>query len=235
MLDAQNRVIMVSGANRGIGLATAELLIKKGYLISLAARNPDEIPIQNEIGKVIKCKWDAKKKTTSKNWVNETLSIFNKLDGVVMNAGVELGGDLDGDTEEEFDEMFEVNFKGPLRLVRETLPALRKSGSGRIVNVVSLAGKRPRKSKMLGYSASKFAAMSLTNAIRLSGWDDGVRATSVCPGMVKTRMTEEVVVPDGHFKMEPDVIAQTIAYALSLPNSAAVAEILVNSRLEDMF
>ena len=88
---------------------------------------------------------------------------------------------------------------------------------------------------MLGYSASKFAAMSLTNAIRLSGWDDGVRATSVCPGMVKTRMTEEVVVPDGHFKMEPEVIAQTIAYALSLPNSAAVAEILVNSRLEDMF
>ena len=53
--------------------------------------------------------------------------------------------------------------------------------------------------------------------------------------MVKTRMTLEVVVPDGHFKMEPEVIARTIAYALSLPNSAAVAEILVNSRLEDMF
>ena len=75
MLDAKNRVIMVSGANRVIGLATAEHLIKKGYLVSLAARNPNEIPIQNEIGKVIKCKWDAKKKTTSKDWVNETLSI----------------------------------------------------------------------------------------------------------------------------------------------------------------
>ena len=49
MLDAKNRVIMVSGANRGIGLATAEHLIKKGYLVSLAARNPDEIPIQNGV------------------------------------------------------------------------------------------------------------------------------------------------------------------------------------------
>ena len=136
---------------------------------------------------------------------------------------------------DRFDEMFEVNFMGPLRLVREALPELRKTGSGRIINVVSLAGKRPRNPKILGYSASKFAAMSLTNAIRISGWDDGVRATSVCPGMVRTRMTDEVTVPDGEFKMEPEAIAETISYALTLPNSAAVAEILVNSRLESMF
>ena len=115
------------------------------------------------------------------------------------------------------------------------IPELRKTRSGRIINVVSLAGKRPRNPKILGYSASKFAAMSLTNAIRISGWDDGVRATSVCPGMVRTRMTDEVTVPDGEFKMEPEAIAETISYALTLPNSAAVAEILVNSRLESMF
>ena len=235
MLDPNNRVIMVSGANRGIGLATAKLLISSGYKVSLGSRNPADIPISCLSGKIIKCHWDAKIKNTSKEWVKETISEFKKLDGVIMNAGVELGGDLGGDTEEEFDEMFEVNFKGPLRLTRQTLPFLRKSKSGRIINVVSLAGKRPRKSKMLGYSASKFAAMSLTNAIRLSGWDDGIRATSVCPGMVKTRMTEEVMLPDGHYKMEPEVIANTILYALSLPNSATVAEILVNSRLEDMF
>ncbi len=236
MLETKNRVIMISGANRGIGFETAKLLKSKGYLLSLGARNANDIFIDNDIEKkLIKCNWDAKDKLSSKKWVEQTLDVFGKIDGVVMNAGVELGGDLDGDTEEEFDEMYEVNFKGPLRLVRETLPVLRKSGSGRIINVVSLAGKRPRKSKMLGYSSSKFAAMSLTNAIRLSGWDDGVRATSVCPGMVRTRMTEEVVLPEGHYKMEPEVIAETIAYALSLPNSAAVAEILVNSRLEDMF
>ena len=60
--------------------------------------------------------------------MSETISHFDKIDGLVMNAGVELGGDLEGDSEEEFDEMFEVNFKGPLRLVRETLPELRKTG-----------------------------------------------------------------------------------------------------------
>ena len=235
MLESQNRVIMISGANRGIGFETAKLLQAKGYFLSLGARKIEEIELKDNSKNLIKCSWDAKDKSSSKKWVDSTLASFGRIDGVVMNAGVELGGDLDGDTEDEFDEMFEVNFKGPLRLVRETMAELRKSGSGRVVNVVSLAGKRPRKSTMLGYSASKFAAMSLTNAIRLSGWNDGVRATSVCPGMVKTRMTEEVLVPDGQFKMEPEVIAETIAYALSLPNSAVVAEILVNSRLEDMF
>ncbi len=235
MLATKKRVIMISGANRGIGFETAKLLQNKGYFLSLGARKTDEINIKDDKNKLIKCEWDAKDKNSSKKWVEQTLNSFGKIDGVVLNAGVELGGDLDGDTEEEFDEMFEVNFKGPLRLVRESMAELRKSGSGRIINVVSLAGKRPRKSTMLGYSASKFASMSLTNAIRLSGWNDGIRATSVCPGMVKTRMTDEVIVPEGHFKMEPEVIAQTIAYALTLPNSAAVAEILVNSRLEDMF
>ena len=90
------------------------------------------------------------------------------------------------------------------------MPELRKTGSGRN-QCCSLAGKRPRNPKILGYSASKFAAMSLTNAIRISGWDDGVRATSVCPGMVRTRMTDEVTVPDGEFKMEPEAIAETIS------------------------
>ena len=233
MIDLKNKVIMISGANRGIGYATAKLLKEKGCILSLAARNPDEIKVGGD--NVLKCIWDAKEKKLSKNWVSETISHFDKIDGLVMNAGVELGGDLEGDSEEEFDEMFEVNFKGPLRLVRETLPELRKTGAGRIINVVSLAGKRPRNPKILGYSASKFAGMSLTNAIRISGWDDGVRATSVCPGMVRTRMTDEITVPDGEFKMEPEAIAETISYALTLPNSAAVAEILVNSRLESMF
>ncbi len=233
MIEFKDKVIMISGANRGIGLETAKLLKEKGCILSLGARNPEEIEISGK--NILKCRWDAKDNSTSKSWVSKTIIKFNSIHGLVLNAGVELGGNLDDDSESEFDEMFEVNFKGPLRLVRQVLPKLRKVKSGRVINVVSLAGKRPKNPKILGYSASKFAAMSLTNAIRISGWNDGIRATSVCPGMVRTRMTNEVNVPEGEFKIEPKVIAETIAYALSLPNSAAVAEILVNSRLEAMF
>jgi NADP-dependent 3-hydroxy acid dehydrogenase YdfG len=235
MLNPDGRVIMVSGANRGIGLATAQALAKLGYTLSLGTRAPERMPMDGLDGAMIH-HWDATKAATSAEWASATQQRFGRIDGVVMNAGVELGGALEGENDEDaFNQMWDVNFMGPLRLVRATLPALRACGQGRVINVVSLAGKRVRSDKILGYSASKHAANALTHAIRMSGWEDGVRATSICPGLVETDMTAHATAPAGSFKIAPDAIAQSIAYALSLPNEAAVAEVLVNSRFEPMF
>jgi len=235
MLSPNGRVVLISGANRGIGLAVAKCLDSRGYHLSLGARQPDSIPDFGTGKTPMTHHWDAEDQNTSVAWVDATMAHYGRIDGLVLNAGVELGGSLESGTEEEIDHMFAVNFKGPLWLVRAALPHLRASGEGRVINVASLAGKRVRNHEILGYSASKFAAMSITHAIRQSGWDDGVRATSICPGLVETRMTEHTATPPNQFKMEPETIAETIAYALSLPNSAVVAEILVNSRYEPMF
>lgn len=234
MLAPDGRVIMISGANRGIGLETARVLAARGYTLSLGARDPGSIPTDG-LGQVLTHVWQATDAQTSTDWAQATLERFGRIDGIVMNAGVEIGGTLESGTDEEFDMMFDVNFKGPLRLVRSALPSLRASGHGRVVSIVSLAGKRVMRPQILGYSASKHAAMALTHAVRSAGWDDGVRATSVCPGLVDTRMVEHVTAPEGQFKIEPETIAETVAYALSLPNSASVAEVLVNSRYEPMF
>lgn len=234
MLLPDGRVIMISGANRGIGLATARCLGARGYRLSLGVRRPENMPAMPDGAEVMVRHWDAERLQTSAEWVAATVQRFGRLDGVVLNAGVELGGDLETGAEEEFDRMYAVNFKGPLWLTRAALPHLRESGAGRVVNVASLAGKRVLRSRILGYSASKHAAVSLTHAVRQAGWEDGVRATSVCPGLVETRMTETTQTPDNQFKIEPETIAETVAYALSLPNSAAVAELLVNSRFEHM-
>ncbi|MEK9723545.1 MAG: SDR family NAD(P)-dependent oxidoreductase [Rhodospirillaceae bacterium] len=235
MLAPDGRVVMISGANRGIGLAIANCLAGRGYKLSLGARQPDSIPELASDAEVMTHRWDAEELATSAAWVDATMEWYGRIDAVVMNAGVELGGPLEGASEDEFDKMFAVNFKGPLRLVRAALPHLRVSGQGRLINVASLAGKRLMKHEILGYSASKFASVSLTHAIRQAGWDDGIRATSICPGLVDTDMTAEIATPNGQFKIEPETIAETAAYALSLPNSAVVAEILVNSRFEHMF
>jgi NADP-dependent 3-hydroxy acid dehydrogenase YdfG len=235
MLSPEGRVIMISGANRGIGLATAECLNAQGYHLSLGARKPDSISQLENSDNVLTHHWDAEEQGISAAWVAATIKQFGRIDGLVLNAGVELGGSLESGTEEDIDKMFAVNFKGPLWLVRAALPHLRSSGEGRVINVASLAGKRVRNHEILGYSASKYAAMSLTHAIRQSGWDDGIRATSICPGLVETRMTENTATPADQFKIEPETIAETVAYSLSLPNSAVVAEILVNSRYESMF
>jgi len=216
MLKPDNRVIMISGANRGIGLACAEHLAELGYTLALGARSPEKIPD----GPWSKHYWDATDIESSASWTAETLKTHGKLDGIVMNAGIELGGDLLNGDEAEFDDMWEVNFKGPA------------SGHGRVVNVVSLAGKRILFEEILGYNASKFAALSLTHAIRKRGWDDGVRATALCPGLVETDMTDGRDPGPGRFKIAPETIAASAAYALSLPNEAVVAELLVNSRFE---
>lgn len=235
MLSPEGRVVMVSGANRGIGLATAQLLAAQGYTLSLGARDPDAVPLDQIGAGVMVTQWEAEDAAKSAAWAGATIERFGKISAVVMNAGVELGGALEGGDEADFNRMWDVNFMGPLRLVRACLPALRRDGQGRVANVVSLAGKRMMRHEILGYSASKHAAIALTHAIRQSGWADGVRATSICPGLVETDMTARVTAPEGQFKMAPESIAEAVAYAIAQPNETTVAEILLNSRLEHLF
>lgn len=235
MLSPDGRVVMISGGNRGIGAATARLLAARGYRLSLGARDPGSVDVAAMGSETMAARWEAGDAATSHEWVAATRQRFGRIDAVVMNAGLALDAGLMDEDESAVDRMWEVNFKGPLRLARAAMPALREAGTGRVVIIVSLAGKRLLSPHLLGYSASKSAALTLTHAIRREGWDDGVRATAVCPGMVDTRMVADLQPAPGQFKIEPETIAETVAYALSLPNSAAVAEILVNSRLEPSF
>ncbi len=232
MLSSSDRVIMVSGANRGIGFATARLLAGAGYRLSLGVRDPASIDMADFEGETLVSKWDATDPDSSRAWAARTGERFGRIDGVVLNAGVVLRVGLEDDDDAAYNTMWQTNFMGPLRLARAAMPQLRKSGHGRVVNIVSISGKRLLTGSTLGYAASKFAAMALTHAIRQEGWDDNVRATSICPGLVDTDMVADVETPEGQFKIAPETIAETVAYALSLPNEAVVAEILINSRLE---
>jgi NAD(P)-dependent dehydrogenase (short-subunit alcohol dehydrogenase family) len=114
------------------------------------------------------------------------------------------------------------------------MPYLKKSGSGRVVNLSSLSGKRV-KNGYAGYAMSKFAVIALTHAVRRLGWDDGVRATAICPSFVATDMTAQVTAVARDEMIQPSDLAELVATALALPNNAVVAELLVNCRLEDMF
>ncbi|MEZ5653351.1 MAG: SDR family NAD(P)-dependent oxidoreductase [Burkholderiaceae bacterium] len=232
MLAPDQRVIMISGASRGIGLACARELARLGYRLSLGVRSPDAVDRSGLGDDLLVCHWDALDKASAAAWTNATHDHFGRIDGLVLNAGILNKVGLEDDDDEALDAMWNVNVKGPLALVRAALPALRASGHGRVITLASLAGKRVLSPASFGYSASKFAAMALSHALRQAGWADGVRGTAICPGLVETDMTAGVTPPAGQFMIQPETIAATVAYALSLPNEAAVAEILVNSRLE---
>jgi NADP-dependent 3-hydroxy acid dehydrogenase YdfG len=237
MLSPEGRVIMISGANRGIGLALARCLHAKGYALSLGARNLvalDKAVAALGGDHVMTHVLDVADKASAATWVAATATRFGRIDGLINNAGISRQTKIMDDDEVELDEMWLVNVKGPLRLTRLAMPHLKASGSGRIVNIASMSGKRV-KNDHVGYAISKFAVVALTHATRRLGWDDGVRATVVCPSFVATDMT--IYATDrvaAHNMTQPADLAELVASVIALPNNAAVAELLVNCRLEDM-
>ena len=136
--------------------------------------------------------------------------------------------------EADLDAMWEVNFKAPFRLTKAALPHLRKTGRGRVINVASTDGKRYRdETTSLGYVVTKHALVAMTHAVRFAGWDDGVRATAICPGAIDTEMIADLpgVTPSAN-RLKPETIADIVAFLLTLPNEASIPELVANTRLE---
>ena len=231
MLDPAGRVVMVSGAARGIGRAVVERLLADGFRVSAGVRASSLKPSD----RLLVHRYDAESLDSARAWRDATLARFGGLHGLVNAAGVSLPGATLADAEEDaLDAMWLVNVKAPLRLIRLLLPALRQGGDGRVVNVSSLSGKRVANANV-GYAMSKFALLALTHAVRRDAWDDGVRATAVCPGFVATDMTAGVTTVPRDGMTQPADIAALVAMALLLPGTANVAELLVNCRLEASF
>ena len=234
-LSPKDRVVLISGANRGIGKAVAESLYRCGYTVSLGARRLESLAGQAEAmdpDRSLAQLFDARVKDSAAAWVEATVARFGRIDGVVNNAGVLHSFSVESGDEELLDEMWEVNVKGPLRVIRAAFPHLKDCGQGRVVNIVSLSGKRVKGAGVAGYAMSKYAASALTAATRYAGWEDGIRATAICPGYVATDMTADVTAVPATGMIQPDTIADLVALALSLPNTASVAEIPVNCVLE---
>ena len=231
MLTAEGRVVMVSGASRGIGRAVVERLLADGFCVSAGVRSSTLA----QSDRLLVHRYDAESLASAEAWRDATLARFGALHGLVNAAGVSLPGATLADADETaLDATWLINVKAPMRLIRLLLPALRRGGDGRVVNIASLSGKRVANAN-IGYAMSKFALVALTHAVRREAWDDGVRATAICPGFVATDMTAKVTAVAPEAMTQPADLAALVALALLLPGTANVAEMLVNCRLESSF
>jgi NAD(P)-dependent dehydrogenase (short-subunit alcohol dehydrogenase family) len=226
--DLAGKVVMVSGATRGIGRAVAERLLAAGCRVSAGARNVARVP-EGAAGFA----YDATAPATAAAWVAATLERFGRVDALVNAAGINPRATLLEGPDDAFQDLWSVNAMGPIHAIRAAWPHLAACGEGRVINIASLSGKRVRNDN-LGYAMSKFAVMALTQEVRRLGWEHGIRATALCPGFVDTDMTAHVAsFPRGQMSRPEDLalLAETL---LRLPNTASVAELLVNCRHEDM-
>ena len=221
---------MISGAGRGIGRAIAEHLLAEGWQVSAGLRSASGLAAADGL---ITHRYDAEQAGSAEAWVAATQARFGAIHALVNAAGINPVATLADADETALDVMWTVNVKGPLRMIRAALPALKACGEGRVVNVASLSGKRVA-NENIGYAMSKFALTALTHAVRREGWEHGVRATSLCPGFVATDMTAAVTSFPREAMTDPRDLAVLVATVLRLPNTASVAEVLVNCRFETL-
>jgi NAD(P)-dependent dehydrogenase (short-subunit alcohol dehydrogenase family) len=229
MLDPAGRVVLVSGASRGIGRAVAKRLLAAGYAVSAGLRDLSALAAAPRLQTH---RYEAEEAGAAEAWVAAAHARFGRIDAVVNAAGINpVWRALDAD-EAALDAMLRINVKAPMRVARAAWPHLVAAGDGRIVNIASLSGKRVRNANA-GYAMSKFALVAATHALRREGWAHGIRVSALCPGFVATDMTAAADFPRDAMT-DPRDVAVLVETLLRLPGNAAIAELLVNCRLEDM-
>ena len=233
------RKILIRGASRGIGKAIAIKLLKEGYSISLGVRKKESLintpldPKLNNPERLVVHKYDANVRSSSKEWVKNTVKTFKNIDTVIHCAGIFKRTNLIfNDAEmQDIEEIWKVNVLGPWILTKDVWKYLSMSNSARIIVLVSMSGKRS-KGRLASYSMSKFALMSLCQTMRNEGWNQGIRVTAICPGWVNTDMAKGINQFPKEDMTQASDIANICSNLLELPNTSVPFEIALNCKLE---
>ncbi|MEM1137263.1 MAG: SDR family NAD(P)-dependent oxidoreductase [Bacteroidota bacterium] len=191
MLKLENKVAIVTGAMRGIGLAVAENFIKEGAKVMLL--DVDEKKLEKAVAhlnteQVLWKKADVTKHEEVKAAVIATVEQWNKLDIVCCNAGIGGTAHVTWEyPEEDFDKVINVNLKGVWLSMKHTIPEMIKIGGGSIIIISSLAGLRGA-TKAVAYTASKHAVTGIMKTTALEAARYNIRVNSIHPGPVETEM-----------------------------------------------
>ena len=206
-------VALVSGANRGLGLAFAKALVERGATkVYAAARKPEAVTLKG----VVPLKLDV----TSDKDVVAAASAARDVNLLINNAGIARpGGFLAEGAVEAAREQFETNFVGPLRMARAFAPVLAKNGGGAIINVLSVASWM--NGPMLAtYGASKSAAWALTNGLRIELAPQATQVVGLHAGFIDTDLARNVDAA----KSSPEDIVRTTLDALERGEGQVLAD-----------
>ena len=225
------KVIMVSGANRGIGKAIALKLYAHGFFLSLGIRHLDTLDADMlglDRERVLFASYHANDPDTETEWVQKTYQTFHRIDGLINNAGIYHVLDIEDDNEELLNTLLEINTKAPVRLTRLVLPYLRQVSEGRVINIVSDAAKQVEDS-IVGYSISKSGFLAASHAMLHAAKKQGVRVTALCPGWVNTEMVKDTSPLSPEEMIQPETVADIVLMLLQLPNSVVIPELILEN------
>jgi len=226
------RTAVITGAGGGIGRAIAMSLARRRCNLALADVNETGLTGTAELAqkhgvRVSQHKLDVADRAAVAEFPNVVAAEHPRVDLLVNNAGVAVGGTFEQVTEEDFEWLFEINFWGVVRMTRAFLPLLRASGDARIVNLSSIYGVIAPP-EQTAYSASKFAVRGFSEALRHELEGSGVGITVVHPGGVATAIAENARLPAGVTEEEIARRRERYRKLLRLPPEIA-GEIIVRA------
>jgi NAD(P)-dependent dehydrogenase (short-subunit alcohol dehydrogenase family) len=228
MGNLQGKVILVTGASRGIGLAIAQALGREGARLILVARNrrPLEQAGARVPGAMMTAAADVTKLGDVKRLFAAVQKRIGRLDVLINNAGAFTFKPFAKTTLGDWRRNLETNLTSIFLTTRAALPLLKRS-RGEVVNILSISS-RVAFANCSAYTASKFGALGLTEVLRRELRAQGIRVTAILPGMTNTRMKKEFDFPvRGQDLLQPEDVAAAVVGALLQPRRATVEEMLL--------
>lgn len=190
------QVAIVTGGATGIGLALGTALVQRGWQVVLAsrqdmrAREHSDRLTRRGPGSAVGVHIDVRDADAVARLVESTHAEHGRLDLMVNNAGIGLGGEPEELELVHWDRIIDVNLRGVIHGCQAAYPLMLRQGHGRILNVASVAGLMPSPGQLAPYATTKFAVVGLSHALRAAGADRGIQVTVLCPGWIDTPMLD---------------------------------------------
>jgi NADP-dependent 3-hydroxy acid dehydrogenase YdfG len=234
------KVAVVTGASSGIGEATAEALAAEGATVVAAARREDRLSelverLEGNGSRAMAVQCDVTDEEQAHYLIRRTEEEFGRVDILVNNAGVMLLSKIEKGLSGEWRTRFEVNVLGLLYVSDAAVAIMKRQGSGHVVNISSVAGRRVRPTIGV-YSGTKFAVNAISEALRQEVIEDNIRVTVIEPGAVATELPDHITDEEARESLgglleldilQPEDIANAVDYAVTQPERVSVNEILI--------
>ena len=236
-----NKIVLITGATSGIGMACARKFAANGDKLILTGRNATRLSeISGELKaqgtQVVTLKFDVRDRDAAQEAIESLPAEWSKIDVLVNNAGLALGlePEYEGDFS-DWDGMIDTNIKGLLTMTRLIVPGMIERNSGHIINIGSVAGDAAYAGGNV-YCATKAAVKALSDGLRIDVASTAVRVTNLKPGLVETNFSNVRFHGDtdraaklyqGIKPLTGDDIADVAVYAANAPAHVQIAEVLI--------
>ena len=215
-MNLENKIAIVTGASKGIGLATCKILLERGMKVAGWSRSMPDINDPNfrffkvDVGD---------EKQVGEAYLKTKAAFGNSIHVLINNAGLGFEGKFEEMSTEQWQTMFNVNVNGIFFCSREVIPEMKRLDGAHIINISSIAGTNGIE-RMAGYCGTKFAVRGISHSMFKELRQDGIKVTCIYPGSTKTNFFDDFDSINAHDNMMmPEDIGETIVHALeSSPN-----------------